>query len=109
MKIMLVDDEERSRIHLADFLRKLGHQVLEQYDANTALETLAHQNVDLLLTDLRMPGSSGLDLMRQARQIPSRQNLAMVLFTAYGDMESSIQAMRVGAIDYLLKPHNIDE
>ncbi|WP_242848906.1 sigma-54-dependent transcriptional regulator [Syntrophomonas palmitatica] len=106
---MLVDDEERSRIHLADFLRKLGHQVLDKHSTSEALETLARQNVDLLLTDLRMPGNSGVDLMHQVRHMPNRQALPMVLFTAYGDMESSIEAMRAGAMDYLLKPLNIEE
>ncbi|NLW91476.1 MAG: sigma-54-dependent Fis family transcriptional regulator [Syntrophomonadaceae bacterium] len=109
MKILLVDDEERSRLNLADFLGKLGHQVLQSGSAVDALQILENSSADLLLTDNRMPGMSGLDLMRKAADLPNYQDLAMVMFTAYGDMDSSILALRAGAFDYLLKPLNIEE
>lgn len=109
MKILLVDDEDRSRVNLADFLSKLGHQVLECRSAAEALQVLPDSNIQLLLTDNRMPGMSGLELMRRARELPSCPGLNMIMFTAYGDMDSSIAALRAGAFDYLLKPLNIEE
>jgi len=109
MKILLVDDEERSRINLADFLGKLGHQVSQSSSAGQALQSLDDSSFDLLLTDNRMPGMSGLDLMRKASGLPACRDMTMVMFTAYGDMDSSISALRAGAFDYLLKPLNIEE
>lgn len=109
MNILLVDDEERSRINLADFLQKLGHQVLQSSSAAQALQILENSPADLLLTDNRMPGMSGMDLMRKAAEIPNCRDIAMVMFTAYGDMDCSISALRAGAFDFLLKPLNIEE
>jgi len=109
MKILLVDDEERSRVNLAEFLGKLGHQVLQGNSADQALHLLSSSPVDLLLTDNRMPGMSGLELMRKTMDLPNCRNITMVMFTAYGDMDSSISALRAGAFDYLLKPLNIEE
>jgi len=109
MKILLVDDEERSRINLAEFLGKLGHQVLQCGSAAQALDLLGNTPIDLLLTDNRMPGMSGLDLMRRTVELPNCHDITMVMFTAYGDMDSSISALRAGAFDYLLKPLNIEE
>jgi len=109
MNILLVDDENRSRLHVAEFLRKLGHSVIEAADGKRALELFSSQDFDLLLTDNRMPRMSGLELMDAIRSLPSSENLDMVLFTAYGDMQSTLSAMRAGASDYLLKPLNIDE
>ncbi|MGE5391980.1 MAG: sigma-54-dependent transcriptional regulator [Deltaproteobacteria bacterium] len=109
MKILLVDDEERSRINLADFLGKLGHLVIQSGSGTGALQILNDSPADLLLTDNRMPGMSGLELMRQAMELPDCHDMKMVMFTAYGDMDSSISALRAGAFDYLLKPLNIEE
>ncbi len=109
MNILLVDDEYRSRFHVADFLRRLGHTVIEASDGREALELFPMQEFDLLLTDNRMPRMSGLELMQEVRSLPSGQETDMVIFTAYGDMHSTVMAMRAGSCDYLLKPLNIDE
>lgn len=109
MNILLVDDEEHSRLHLADFLRKLGHSVTEASDGKQALELFPTYDFDLLLTDNRMPVMSGLELLESVHSLPAGQDIIKVVFTAYGDMENTVQAMRAGASDYLLKPLDINE
>ncbi len=109
MNILLVDDEAHSRSHLADFLHKLGHTVTEASDGRQALEILQSRDFDLLLTDNRMPGMSGLELLKSVHELPGGKDIAKVILTAYGDMENTVQAIRAGASDYLLKPLDIDE
>ena len=109
MKILLVDDENRSRSHIAQFLRKLGHHVVEAGDGTEALELINKQDFNMLLTDNRMPRMSGLELLQELSLLPVANKVDKVLFTAYADMDSSIAAIRAGAFDYLLKPLDIDE
>lgn len=109
MDILLVDDESHSRSHLADFLSKLGHKVTEASDGRQAMDLLPTQDFDLLLTDNRMPIMTGLELLESVCSLPAGQDIIKVIFTAYGDMSTTIQAMRAGASDYLLKPLDIDE
>lgn len=109
MNILLVDDENRSRFHVAEFLRKLGHHVVEAGDGKEALELITRQDFNLLLTDNRMPRMSGLELLQELSLLPVANKVDKVLFTAYADMDSSIAAIRAGAFDYLLKPLDIDE
>lgn len=109
MNILLVDDEDRSRRHLAEFLSKLGHTVTEAADGRQALERFPAQDFDLLLTDNRMPRMTGLELLEAVGNLPGGQDISKVLFTAYGDMGTTVQAMRAGASDYLLKPLDINE
>lgn len=109
MNILLVDDEHRSRLHVANFLRKLGHMVMEASDGREALELFPSHEFDLILTDHRMPRMSGLELLQEIRSLAPVHDPHMVVFTAYGDMQNTVMAMRAGASDYLLKPLNIDE
>lgn len=109
MKILVVDDENRSRSHIAQFLRKLGHHVVEAGDGTEALELIDKQDFNMLLTDNRMPRMSGLELLQELSCLPAARRVDKVLFTAYADMDNSIAAIRAGAFDYLLKPLDIDE
>lgn len=109
MNILLVDDENRSRSHVAQFLRKLGHHVVEAGNGKEALDLINQQDFNLLLTDNRMPRMSGLELLQELSLLPVASKVDKVLFTAYADMDSSIAAIRAGAFDYLLKPLDIDE
>lgn len=109
IKILLVDDENESRTSVAEFLRELGHQVIECGDGSCALTAFCEQEFHMVLTDIKMPGMSGLELLRAIRSSPGGAEVDVVLFTGYGDMETAIQALRAGAYDYLLKPINIEE
>lgn len=107
MYILLVDDEEKSRIVLANLLRALGHQVTDCADGRVALELFSAHEFHLVLTDIRMPHMSGLKLLQKIREL--QQEIDVILFTGYGDMQTAIEALRLGAYDYLIKPINFQE
>lgn len=109
MRILLADDEHRSRQHLANFLQKLGHTVIEAANGEEAYELFQTEEIHLILTDIRMPKMSGLELLKKIRSLPHGQTADIVMFTAYGDVNTAIEALRFGVYDYLLKPVNIKE
>ncbi|HEU5061304.1 MAG TPA: sigma-54 dependent transcriptional regulator [Kofleriaceae bacterium] len=106
-RILIVDDEANARTALADLLRDEGYSVASAPDGFKALPKLAEHGPDLLLTDLRMPGMDGLELMRRAREVDPEMEI--VLMTAHGGVDTAVAAMRLGAADYLTKPINVDE
>ncbi len=104
--ILIVDDELNTREALGRFLKRKYNILLAEGGA-TALGLLAAQPVDLVLSDIRMPGMDGLELLANIRQkFPS---VAVILLTAYGDVETAVEAMRNGAVDYLSKPVHFDD
>jgi DNA-binding NtrC family response regulator len=105
--ILVVDDEEPQRKVLAGFLRKTGYAVEAVGDAEQALALVAARSVDLVLTDLRMPARSGIELLEAVRAL--NPELPVVVMTAYGTVASAVDAMKRGAADYLAKPVNLDE
>ncbi|WP_371374248.1 sigma-54-dependent transcriptional regulator [Sporomusa aerivorans] len=109
MNILLVDDDKTGREWIAMFLRQLGHHVLECANGEEALTAFKTMDFGMILSDIKMPKMSGLELLKTISAMPSRPNADIVLFTGHGDMESAIHALRAGAYDYLLKPINMDE
>lgn len=109
MNILLVEDDNDSRTYLAGFLRELGHEVVECDNGYRALENLQKNKFNMVLSDIKMPRMSGLELLRRISMFKAGQEIDVVLFTGYGDMESAIGALRAGAYDYLLKPINVEE
>jgi two-component system NtrC family response regulator len=105
--ILVVDDEEPQRRVLAGFLRKAGYEVETRASAEEALEVVAARTVDLVLTDLRMPGGSGVELLDAVRGV--NPEVPVVVMTAYGTVASAVDAMKRGAADYLAKPVDLDE
>ncbi|MCE5246989.1 MAG: sigma-54 dependent transcriptional regulator [Candidatus Polarisedimenticolia bacterium] len=105
--VLVVDDERGIREMLAAALEADGHRVLAAASGEAALETLAAEPVDLLLTDLAMPGIDGVELLRRAAEIAP--DTPSIVVTAYGTKESAIEAMRHGAVNYLEKPFDIEE
>lgn len=108
MNILLVDDDAGSRAGVAKFLLKMGHQVTECQDGEEAFTTYTLGDFSMVLSDIRMPKLSGIELLRRIVAMPNKK-VDVVLFTGYGDMETAIQALREGAHDYLLKPINVAE
>jgi len=109
MNILLVDDDSESRHNVAIFLDELGHKVVETGNGDEALEKYAHEHFHIIFSDIRMPGISGLDLIKKVKKTEKGRDTEIVIITGYGDMTTSIEALRAGAYDYLLKPINIDE
>ena len=101
-RILVVDDEAGIREFLVDALAGATFVVDAAESAEAALLTLRRRAYDLLITDLRMPGMSGLELMSQARG--EQPELEVIVLTAHGSVESAVEAMRLGAFDYLQKP-----
>lgn len=107
MRILIVDDEEGTRIALRDLLKRRGFEIYTAHDGSTALECLAAHSFHVMITDLRMPGIDGLELSRKAlERYPA---LFIILLTAYGTVEHTVEALKAGVYHYLLKPVNITE
>jgi two-component system NtrC family response regulator len=107
IRILVVDDEASQRELVSGYLKKQGYQVVAAGSGEAALEIFRGEPVELILTDQRMPGFSGLDLLRAARSInPETQ---VIVMTAYGNVETAVEAMKGGAADYLTKPLNLEE
>jgi two-component system response regulator HydG len=105
--VLVVDDQRNMRATTALLLRQAGHRVGEAADGASALEQLAESAYDVVLTDLRMPNLDGMQLL-QAVQRSSPQTQVIVM-TAYGTIESAVQAIRHGAYDFLTKPFQQEE
>jgi two-component system, NtrC family, response regulator AtoC len=105
--ILIVDDDERLREALAILVRNLGHEALQAGDVAEAERVLDAREPDLVISDLRMPGGSGLDLLDAIRD--AHDDVPVIMLTAYGTVETAVQAMHKGAFDYLLKPFDADE
>ncbi len=106
--LLLVDDDDGSREAMASGLRKSGYEVITFDGGQPALAYLQEQKpADALITDVRMPGMDGYTLMAAARR--ERPDLAILMVTAYGDIDGAVQALKGGADDYLTKPVNLLE
>jgi two-component system, NtrC family, response regulator PilR len=105
-RILVADDEQSMRELLAIVLRREGYEVLLADNGRTAIELLEHEPVDLLISDIKMPDMSGVDVLRAAKQID--QDILGIMITAFASTETAIEAMRLGACDYLSKPFDID-
>jgi DNA-binding NtrC family response regulator len=108
MNILVVDDDADSRTGVADFLREMGHDVTACCDGEEAWAAYTAGDFPMVLSDIKMPGLSGIELLRQIAAEPGRKG-DVVLFTGHGDMQTAIEALRAGAYDYLLKPINVAE
>jgi two-component system, NtrC family, response regulator PilR len=105
--ILVVDDEQGMRELLTVLLEHKGYRVMTASDGAQALELVAHQLPDLVISDVRMPKMDGIGLLTGIRK--TYPHLPVIMVTAYASMESTIQAMRLGADDYITKPFRIDE
>jgi two-component system response regulator HydG len=106
-KILVVDDQRNMRTTLSLMLRGAGHEVTEAADGDEACQRVDGDAFDLVLTDLRMAGKDGLDVLRHVKETtPMTEVLVM---TAYGTIESAVEAMRIGAYDYIQKPFAEEE
>ena len=107
--ILLVDDEERLLKTLGRALRDDGHDVVTARSATEAERRLAERGFDLLVIDNRMPGRTGLELVRDLALAPEGERPQIVMMTAHATVENAIEAMKLGAFDYLQKPFEVDE
>ncbi len=106
-RILIVDDEENTRIGLTKLLAQEGFEVDSAADGNEALDCMGQQKFNLVISDINMPDMNGLVFLRElSRKFPSTN---VIMITAYGGVESYLEAMNLGAYEYLHKPVRLDE
>jgi two-component system response regulator PilR (NtrC family) len=105
-RILVVDDERSMRELLAIVLRREGYEVLLAENGRAAIKTLEREPVDLLISDIKMPDLSGVEVLRAAKQID--RDILGIMITAFASTDTAVEAMRLGACDYLSKPFDID-
>src|ERR1700720_1549095 len=105
--ILIVEDEAKMRRLLELNLEEEGYTTLSAGDAESGLKLLRENSVDLVVTDLKLPGMNGLEFLQTIK----RQNAALpvVVMTAFGSVETAVEAMKAGASDYVLKPFSLAE
>ena len=105
--ILLVDDDAQIRTSLSEALEDFGFLVDLAESAEEALSKIASSKPDIVLSDIRMPGMDGIELLKLLRE--RTPDVDVVLMTAFDDMPTVVSAMREGAFDFLVKPVNLDE
>ena len=105
--ILLVDDEEYFRSRLAKAFVNRGFTVYQASNVDEALEQIRQNSPAMAVVDLRMPGKSGLDLIREARQLVPE--IRIVVLTGYGSIATATEAIKLGALYYLPKPADVDD
>ena len=101
-RVLVVDDERAQRDALRQYLERSGFDVHDAATGEEAIEKLRTESYALLITDLRLPGIDGLGVVRRAHEID--EEIVVLLITAFASVESAVEALRLGAHDYLLKP-----
>ncbi len=106
-RVLIVDDEEQMRELLAKVLEKNGYQVAAAGDGAQALALLEKEPVDLVVTDVRMPGLGGMEALKSIKEL--NPDIIVIIMTAFGSIDQAVQAVKEGAYDYINKPFKIDE
>jgi DNA-binding NtrC family response regulator len=102
VRILVVDDELIVRESLSNYLREDGYEAIPEERGEEALRKIEAENWNILFVDLKMPGMDGLEVLRQAKKI--KEDLPVIIITAYATIDSAVQAMKDGAYDYIVKP-----
>src|SRR3954470_5365522 len=106
-RILIVDDDHGQRSLLELFLQGQGYRTQSASSGKAALQLLAEEPFSMIISDVRMEGMSGIEMLRRVRQ--SHPALPVLLVTAFADIRSAVTAMRDGAVNYLAKPIDLDE
>lgn len=106
-RILIADDEKNMRWALERALKKEGYDILTAEDGKTALDKFKQYEPDLVLMDIRMPELNGIEALREIKRI--NDSAQVIIMTAHGTLENAIEALRLGALDYITKPFDIEE
>lgn len=106
-KVLVVDDEEGVRSLLERTLARVGYSVVSAANGQEALDRVSQQDIEVVLLDIKMPGMSGMDVLQQlAKRWP---DIGVVMVTGVADIQTAVEAMKLGADDYITKPFNWDD
>ena len=105
-KILVIDDEKATLAMLGLLLRAYGYSVLTAENAAAGLEVFEKEKPMIILTDIKMPGMDGIQLLRKIKEV--NQNTEVIMITGHGDIELAIQSMKFDATDFITKPINSD-
>lgn len=105
--ILIVDDEENVSKLLNKVFMKEGYETYIAHNGREALEIIDNNNIDIIITDIKMPKMGGIDLLKHVREIDS--SIKVIMITAFATLETAVDALRMGARDYITKPFNIEE
>lgn len=106
LKVLVVDDDDAIRVSFEKFFAKAGHMAVIVENGAQALEKIKSRQFDLAFVDLRLPGISGIDLLKKIRMMNPRMDI--VIITGYGTVETAVEAMKFGAYDYIQKPFSLE-
>lgn len=106
-RVLVCDDERNIRLTLSQVLESMGLDVDTAVNGQDALERLGQQAYGLLLLDVRMPGLDGMEVLRRVREV--QPGVRVIMITAHGTVESAVEAMKLGAVDFIQKPFSVDE
>lgn len=107
LSVLIIDDEETQRESIAGFLRRRDYLIYTASDGLKGVEAVGSSVIDVALTDFRMPGLTGLEVLQKVKQI--NPEIDVVVITAYGSVQDAVDIMKAGAYDYLTKPIDLDE
>ncbi|MEN8142497.1 MAG: response regulator, partial [Thermodesulfobacteriota bacterium] len=105
--ILVVDDEPNYRLILSELLQEDGYEVLTAESGEKAMPQIRGTDLDLVVTDMRMEGMDGMDLLKETKIYNAE--LPVIMITAFGEVEKAVAAMQAGAFNYLTKPFNNEE
>ncbi len=106
-KILIAEDEDITRKHLIYALKKEGYDVVGTRNGREALEQIEREYFDILITDVKMPEMSGIELLEKTRE--RYQDIEVLIITGFGSIDAAVEAMKKGAFEYITKPFNLDE
>ena len=106
-KILIIDDEKSVLDMLNVVFKKEGYRVKKSLSAQKALELIEEEDFDLILSDIRLPQISGMELLRKVKE--KKPGIPVIMITAYGTIKQAVEALKAGAIDYVVKPFDVEE
>ena len=109
IKILVVDDEKTMRNLLTDVLTNAGYNVKAVSTTEKALAEIKESDYNLVITDLKIPGIDGIELIKETKEIGKARDICIIAITGYPSVKSAVEAMREGAYDYITKPFNIED
>lgn len=107
LSILIIDDEQSQLDSLKRFLSKRGNEIFTASDGISGVEIIRKNHIDLVISDFRMPGMNGLEVLKETKEINPKIDFVMV--TAFGNVDEAVEIMKSGAYDYLTKPIELDE